>query len=70
MQAPRNAALQKRKGTQSHRSPRARNEGSNIRIHGGLWHEPDLPACPLCGRYQGESGRGAVKAKSTRMTHS
>ena len=24
--------------------------------HVGLWHFSDIPACPLNGRYQGESG--------------
>jgi hypothetical protein len=24
-----------------------------------LWHEPDLLACPLNGRYRGESGHRA-----------
>src|SRR6266568_2712832 len=31
-------------------------------------HAPDLPACPIYGRYWGQSGRGSDIAESTRLT--
>src|SRR6266566_5016329 len=42
-------------------------------IHGPdvcTWHRTDLPACPVYGRYWGQSGRGSDMAESTRLTHS
>jgi hypothetical protein len=39
-------------------------------VYDRFWHRTDLPACPLYGRYWGQSGRGSDIAESTRLTHS